>query len=298
MALASILKPAQLQAFRNLELMAHSVVEGFMTGQHRSPFKGFAIEFAEHRPYVAGDDPRHLDWKALAKQGRYYVKQYEEDTSLRAYLVLDASGSMAYRASPTAASKLDYARGVAAVLAYLLLRQRDAVGLVTCDEGIRTYLPPRSSLPHYKRLMDTLTVVGAAGRTGLADVLHTLAERIKRRALVLIISDCFDTPERLAPALSHFAHRRHEVAVLRVLDRRECEFDFTHPTQFEGLEDATLERVDPVQLRREYLRQFEAHRQSLRRACHERRMDFTEFITDQPIERALAHYLTRRLRTR
>ena len=290
----TLLKPATYQAFRNLEILARTVVEGFLSGLHRSPFKGFAIEFAEHRPYVHGDDLRHLDWKVLGKLNRYYVKQYEEDTSLRAYIVLDTSASMAY--GPGTHTKLDYGRFIAGVMSYLLLQQQDSVGLVTCDNAITTYLPPRSTRQHFKRMMDTLAEAEPQNETSLGEVLHMLAERIRRRALIILISDFFEDPDGISLALNHFAHKRHEVIVFRVLHRNESTFPFDYPTRFEDLETPAFELVTPNQLRRAYLRSFEEHREKIRRTCHQRRIDFVEMYTDEPFERSMARYLTERLK--
>ena len=289
-----LLNSRTIQVFRRLELLAHSVIEGFSTGMHKSPFKGFAIEFAEHREYAPGDDLRHLDWKAFGKLNRYYVKQYEEETSMRAHIVLDTSGSMGYGAADR--SKLDLGRYIAAVLAYLLLQQQDSVGLVTCASAIGTYLPPRTTRTHYKRIIDTVTAVRPEGETRLGDVLHALARRLRRRALIVIVSDLFDDPEALRVALNHFAHKKHEVVVFRVLDRRETTFEFRDPTRFEGLEFEPFEEVDPLQIRREYLKAFEAHRDRIRQTCFERRIDFCELYTDEPFERSLARYLVERMR--
>jgi uncharacterized protein (DUF58 family) len=289
-----LLRPKTYQAFKNMELLARSVVEGFTTGLHRSPFKGFAIEFAEHRQYVPGDDLRHLDWKIVGKLERYYIKQYEEDTSLKAYVVLDTSGSMGYRSGRH--SKLDYGRFIAGVMSYLLLQQQDAVGLVTCDHSVTRYLPARSTRPHFKRMMDTLEAVTPEGETRLGQVLHLLAERTRRRALIIIISDLFDDPDQINLALTHFAHKRHEVVVFRVLAREEATFTFEQPTRFEDLESSHHEEVDPRQFRRDYVRLFEEHRAKIRKTCFERRIDLTEMYLDEPFERAMARYLVERLK--
>jgi uncharacterized protein (DUF58 family) len=281
-------------AFRRLELIARSVVEGFVSGQHKSPFKGFAIEFQEHRNYAPGDDLKHLDWKVLAKSDRYYIKQYEEDTSLRAYLVLDISGSMNYAGSGR--SKLECGRLVAAILAYMLTGQEDAVGLVTCSSSIKTFLAPRSTKTHLKQIFDSLSQAESQEDTGLGDVLHALANRIKRRGLIVIISDFFDDPDDIVRALNHFSHKRHEILVFQVLDRKESTFPFTDMTQFESLEGEEIELTDPIRLKREYLGQFKAHQARIREACHRLRIDFLQMFSDEPIERALAKYLASRLK--
>ncbi len=289
-----VLKPEKLKAFRRLELLARAVVEGFVTGLHASPFKGFAVEFAEHRQYVPGDDTKHLDWKLLAKLDRYYVKQYEEDTSMRAYLVLDTSGSMRY--TTTDHSKLDYGRYISAVLSYLLLQQNDSVGLVTCDSKLNKYLPARSTPGHLRNIMQVLDAARPGNDTGLANVLHSLATLIKRRALIVIISDFFDNADELALALNHFAHKKHEIILYQVLDRKEAEFPFRQLTRFESLEGNERILVDPIRLQKEYLEQFEAHQMRIRKTCHHLHVDFVQMFTDDQFERSLAEYLARRLR--
>jgi uncharacterized protein (DUF58 family) len=249
-----------LARFRSLSLLAQSVVEGFITGLHKSPFKGFAVEFEEHRQYVPGDDLKHLDWKILAKSDRYYVKQYETDTSLRAYLVLDASGSMGYGSGRF--SKYDCGRFVVAALAYMLLGQEDSVGLVSCTSRIRDFLPPRATATHMKN----------------------------------IISDFFDSAEDVIRALNHFAHKKHEVIVYQVVDRNEATFPFSDMTRFESMEGEEVVLTDPLRLRREYLRQFEEHQNRLREACYRLRIDFVQFFTDEPLERSLAQYLAGRMK--
>lgn len=283
-----------LAAFKRLELLAHSVVEGFVTGLHTSPFKGFAIEFDEHRPYVAGDDLKHLDWKLLARKDRMYIKQYEEDTSLRAYFVLDTSGSMGYASGRY--SKLDIGRFITGTIGYLLLNQMDSIGLATCAEKIEMFLPARSTRIHYKRLVDALDAVQPQSGTHLSETLHEMAIRLKRRALIIIISDLFDDPEKICLALNHFAHRRHEVILFHTLDRRELTFDFDAPTRFEHLENDDRRAVDPRPLRKAYLNAFEEHRNIIRRTCHDRRIDYQEIVSDEPIERRLARYLIQRLK--
>jgi uncharacterized protein (DUF58 family) len=283
-----------LAGFRSLALLAQSVVEGFITGLHKSPFKGFAVEFEEHRQYVPGDDLKHLDWKILAKADRYYVKQYETDTSLRAYLVLDASGSMGYRSGRF--SKYDCGRFVVAALAYMLLGQEDSVGLVSCTSRIRTFLPPRATPTHMKNILQILDQTAAEEDTGLGAVLHALANRIKRRGLIVIISDFFDRAEDIIRALNHFAHKKHEVIVYQVVDRNEATFPFSDMTRFESMEGEEVVLADPLRLRREYLRQFEEHQNRLREACHRLRIDFVQFFTDEPLERSLARYLAGRMK--
>jgi uncharacterized protein (DUF58 family) len=280
--------------FRKMELFAHKVVEGFITGQHKSPFKGFAIEFAEHRAYVQGDDLKHFDWKMLAKADRKYIKQYEEDTALRAYLLVDASGSMGYKSG--AYSKYDYARFIAGVLAYMMIGQQDSTGLITFTSKVEKYLPARTTKRHLKNMLDTLNETETGDDTQLAEVMHQLANRIRRRALVVIISDFFDDPENLILALNHFAHKKHEVVLFQVLDRKEEDFPFRELLRFEDLEGQEHILTEPLRVKREYQRQFREHERRLLKACHHQRIDFVKVYTDKPVETQLAKYLTLRLR--
>lgn len=285
---------SNLNRFKQFEFLAQKVVEGMATGLHKSPFKGFALEFAEHRPYVPGDDLKHLDWKLLAKLNRYYVRQYEEDTSLAAYMLLDTSGSMSYRSGKY--SKLDFGRFICGVFAYILAQQQDAVGLLTFDTRTRKQLAPASTRSHMLTVLNALRTVKPGEDTELAQVLHRLANRLKRRALVIIVSDFFDDCNSIINALNHFARRRHEVVVFQVLDRAEIEFPFTEQAQFTSLEDDTAVMADPVRIRREYRRQFAEHERQFRSACHRLRVDYNQLVTDMPFERSMAQYLAERLR--
>jgi len=284
----------RLSRFKSFEMLAHSVVEGFVTGLHRSPFKGFAVEFAEHRQYTPGDDTKHLDWKIYGKMDKFFIRQYEEDTSLRAYLLLDTSGSMAYRSGNFA--KLDYGRFICGVLSYVLLQQSDAVGLVTFDSDIRKLLSPGSTRRHLRRVLETLEQAVPGEDTELGTVMHSLANRLRRRALIVIVSDLFDNSDRIVRALNHFAHRKHEVVVFQVVDRKELSFPFTDQTRFESLEADEMILADPARIRREYRKQFSRHQMEVRKACHGLRIDFRQFVTGEPFEPAIARYLAERVR--
>lgn len=292
MAVPSQLTPQRLARFRSFELLAHFVVEGFLTGLHRSPFKGFAVEFAEHRPYTPGDDLKHLDWKIFGRFDKFFVRQYEEDTSLRAYLLLDTSGSMGYRSGHFA--KIDFARFVCGVFAYVLLQQSDAVGLASFDSDIRTLIMPGGTRRHLKRLLDTLSAATPGEDTRLGTVMHHLATRLKKRALIVIVSDLFDDSDRVVRALNHFARRKHEIVVFQILDRRELSFPFTEQTRFASLEGDECILADPMRIRREYQKQFAAHQTEIRKACHRLRIDFRQLVTDEPFERSMARYLAGR----
>lgn len=298
--------PSVLSRFGRLALVARSVVEGFLSGIHKSPYKGFSVEFAEHRQYYPGDEIRHIDWRAYGKTDRYYIKEYEEETNLLAHILLDASGSMGYRTARTAAiapgttqplSKLEYAQFVAAALAYLMLHQLDAVGLAVHDTRIREILPPHSNAKHLLRLLHTLEKTQPGGETSMAPLWHSLAGQMKRRGLVVILSDCFDQIEPLLYALRHLRHRGHEVLLFHLLAAEEIEFPFTRWTQFRNLENlGNRLLVDPRQLRNEYLKNFGAFCERLRTQATNMGIDYHLLRTDEPVDKALGIYLTTRQR--
>lgn len=256
------LDPAALDRFGRLELLARLIVEGVMSGLHKSPFKGFSVEFAEHRHYGPGDEIRHIDWRAFGKTDRFFVKEFEEETNLKAYLVVDTSGSMAYAGRTI--SKLDYARQLAAAFAYMMISQRDAVGLVTFDSALRAMIPARSAPSHFSVLCKSLAETIPGGERPLSGILHGLAETIKRRGMVMIFSDGFDKLDDLTSALKHLRHRRHEVVLFHVLAPEEEEFPFRGQTQFKNLENANHRQlVDPAAMRKSYLEKFGAFRTGL-----------------------------------
>jgi uncharacterized protein (DUF58 family) len=287
--------PDALAKYGRLELLARLVVEGVMSGLHKSPFKGFSVEFAEHRQYGPGDEIRHIDWRAFGKTDRYFVKEFEEETNLKAYLVLDASGSMGYAGSKAAASKLEHARGLAASLAYLMISQRDAVGLVTFDTEVRTMIPPRSAPGHFSVLCKAMEETTVGGETPLGRVLHGLAERIKRRGLVIVVSDGFDRADDLLNALRHLRHRHHEVLFFQTLDPDEEDFPFHRPARFRNLErpDQAI-RINPSALRATYLERFAEHRRILREGIIGMNADYHKVSTSESHERILLDYLAAR----
>ena len=287
---SATLDPSALARFGRLELIARLVVEGVMSGLHRSPFKGFSVEFAEHRQYGPGDEIRHIDWRALGKTDRYFVKEYEEETNLKAYLVLDTSGSMGYAASTP--SKFERARQLAAALAYLMISQRDAVGLITLDTEPRAMIPPRSAPGHFSVLCKGLESASVGGEAPLGGVLDSLAGRIKRRGLVVVLSDGFDRAGDVLSALRHLRHRRHEVLFLHVLAPEEEEFPFRRPSRFRDLEDGSKTlRVNPSAIRAAYLERFEAFRRELSEGIRGMGADYHKVSTADPIDKALLDYL-------
>jgi uncharacterized protein (DUF58 family) len=292
----SPIDPTALARYGGLALIARNTVEGFLTGVHKSPYKGYSVEFAEHRQYYPGDEIRHLDWRVLAKTDRFYIKEYEEETNLKAHLLVDASGSMGYRGKHQ--SKFEYARHVAACLAYLMLHQLDAVGMVAHDTRVRQIIPPRANAKHLLRVLQALEQTAPGGETSLAPLWHELAAlQIRRRGMVVILSDCFDDLDRLLTALRHFRHKKHEVILFHVLAPEEIEFPFRRLTQFQDLEVVPHHLlVDPARLRREYLERFETFCRQLRDRSRGMGVDYHLLRTDEPVDRALGVYLSRRQR--
>ncbi|MBY0227900.1 MAG: DUF58 domain-containing protein [Gemmataceae bacterium] len=288
--------PSTLGKYGRLALVARGLVEGFLTGIHKSPYKGASVEFAEHRQYYPGDEIRHIDWRAVAKTERYYVKEFEEETNLRLHLLVDASGSMAYRGAHP--SKWQHAQHVAASLAYLMLRQRDAVGLALHDTKLRSMLKPKANAKHLLQVLNALEAARPEGETALAPLWHRIAGQIRQRGMVVIVSDCFGDPAALLKAMQHLRHRRHEVMVFHVLAPEEIEFPFKKWTQFKSLESPDRRLVDPQRLRKEYLANFDRFRAELRQACGKCQADYHLLRTDEPVERALGLYLSRRQRQR
>ena len=284
-----------LVRLKNLSLAARLVVEGLYAGMHKSPHRGFSIEFAEHREYTPGVDPRHIDWRVFGRRDKLYVKQYEEETSLRCYLLLDKSGSMGYKSSP-ALTKLEYASFLAASLAYLMVLQHDSVGLITCDTNVRDFIPPRQGTAHLRILMERLEQNTAGGETSLSETFHQLAESIKRRALVVVLSDLFDDPNEVVGALKHFRHKKHEVIVLQVLDPAELDFPFDDVNCIEDLENRREVVSDPQAFRKAYLEEFGRFQDAIRSGCVEAQIDHAVARTDRSFADFLGDYLARRQR--
>jgi uncharacterized protein (DUF58 family) len=289
------LDPQTLAQLKGLTLRARHIVEGYLSGLHRSPYHGFSIEFAEHRVYAPGDDLRYLDWKVLGRTDKYYLKQYEDETNLICYLVLDVSESMRYRGPDSPLSKLEYAQCLAAALAWLVLQQQDAVGLVTFDEEIRADVRPSSSAAHLRPLLQVMEAAEPRAKTATGPIFHELAERFRKRGVVLILSDLFDDVAAMLAGLKHFRHRRHDVILLHVLDAAELDFPFRSPTLFRGLEQQADVLADPRSLRKAYLREVAAYLQDLQRGCRSQGMDYQLVRTDQPLDAVLSAYLSQRM---
>ena len=289
----SYFDPLVLAKIANMSLRARHVVEGLLSGLHDSPYRGYSVEFAEHREYVPGDEIRHIDWKAYGKFDRYFIKEYEEETNLRAYLLVDASASMDYGSEGL--SKFDYSCYLAASLAYLMLRQGDDVGLVTFNAQVQRYIPPRGGVQHMRALASHLEATQPQGETHLDQVLRELAGKLTRRGMIIIISDLFDDPEVIMRALRYFRHQRNEVIVFHVLDKNELEFPFQRLTVFEDIEDTAVRVLsDPRAIRAAYLQHMEAFLAEYRRACRREAIDYSLFQTTTPLDVALTRYLARR----
>jgi uncharacterized protein (DUF58 family) len=291
------LDPEVLNNIRHLEVTARNVVEGFISGMHRSPYRGFSVEFAQHREYVQGDDLRFLDWKAYAKSDKYYIKEYEEETNFRAVIVLDASESMRYKSADNL-SKMDYGKYMAASLAYLIQKQSDAAGLALFDEKLFDFVPPANSQVTLMRMLASMHQREPRQKTNIGEVLTDVAARTGRRGMVMVISDLFDDLGHLKRGLEHLAARKHDVIVFNVMDPMEREFTFDRLTQFLGMEGYPDLLVDPRSLRKAYLEEVNAFTAEVRRVCLRAKADFQLMDTSMPLGVALQAYLARRTGTR
>jgi uncharacterized protein (DUF58 family) len=289
-----LLDPQMLAKLHGLQFRARSIVEGYVSGVHRSPFHGFSIEFAEHREYAPGDDLRYLDWKVFGRTDKFYLKQFEEETNLICYLLLDTSESMAYKSPQAAMSKLEYAQCAAGALSYLILNQQDSVGLVTFDEEIRALVRPGGNPSHLKQLLQVMETSAGARKTATGPIFHDLAERFKKRGIVIILSDLFDNVDAMVKGLKHFRHRRHEVIVMHVMDPAEMDFPFEQATLFTGLEQLPSVLVEPRAIRKAYLHEFNKFILEVKKACRRHQIDYVPLRTDQSLEVALSTYLASR----
>jgi uncharacterized protein (DUF58 family) len=275
-----------------MDLKARLIVEGFISGMHKSPFHGFSVEFAEHREYVPGDDIRHIDWKVFAKADRFYVKRYEEETNLRSHILLDTSESMRY--SSDGMTKFEYGCHIAAALTFLLLRQQDAVGLVLFDDEIRKMIPPSAHPSALKNLIEAIDVVEPQRKTDVGPVFHRLAEEIKRRGMIIVISDFFVPVPQLLKGLQHLKHRRHDVLLFHVMDPMELSFDFKENTLFKGMEERPDLLAEPRALRKAYREAVDRFITEVRRGSTGYRIDYRLIRTSDSLDAALSSYLASR----
>ena len=281
-----------LARISNMQLLARTVVEGFILGLHKSPFRGFSVEFAEYRQYVPGDDIKHIDWKAYAKSDKYYLKLFEEETNLACHIVLDASASMGYGSQ--ALNKFGYASRMAACLAYFMMRQRDATGLITFDTAIREFLPAALRPSHLQRMLGVLEDCQVGKETDLGQPLHDVAAAIKSRGLVVLISDLLGDLEPLMSALQHLKFAGHDVLVMQVLDPHEIEFPFSDLMEITDMESGVKTKTSGKTAREVYLKEFKAHQAAIADGCAELKIDYAVFDTRMPLDVALAEYLYRR----
>jgi uncharacterized protein (DUF58 family) len=289
------LQPDVVAQLANFELRARLVVEGFITGLHKSPYHGFSVEFTQHRPYMPGDEIKNIDWKAYGKTGKYFIKQYEEETNLKSYLVLDASRSMGF-ASAGKLSKLTYASYIAAALAYLMIEQRDAAGLTIYDETVRTSLVPRATKIYLKEILRELDALRPANKTGTAQALHQVAESIKRRGLVIVLSDLFDDPAQVMSAFKHFLYKGNELIVMQVLDPLERSFAFGTDAVFQDLETGEKMTTQPWHVQKAYRESMKEFVEHYAADCRNNGIDYLLLDTTTPFDKALFEYLNKRKR--
>lgn len=289
---ARFLAPEVLARISSLELVARSVVEGFISGLHRSPHLGFSTDFAEHRQYMPGDDLRHLDWKLLARTDRLYIKKYQGDTNAQLHLLVDASASMGYASGEV--TKLQFAQYLAASLAFLGVRQHDSVGLGAFDEEMVEHVPPSSRTGHLRTVLGVLDRLVPGRGTALSTQLHRMAELLTRRGIVVLISDLYDEPERIIEGLEHLRFRGNDVIVFQVMDRQELEFEFVEPVVLEDSETEEQLHVLPDVVRDEYLRAMGAHIKAIQDGAARNRIDYELLRTNEPLDAALSSYLGRR----
>ncbi|HUS90973.1 MAG TPA: DUF58 domain-containing protein [Phycisphaerae bacterium] len=285
-----------LSRIDNMQMLARVVVEGFLLGLHRSPYRGFSVEFAEYRQYSPGDEIKHIDWKVYGKTDRYYIKQFEEETNLTCYILLDASASMGYRGRPDGLTKLQYGCYLTACLSYFMMRQRDAAGLTIFDNKIRSILPPRLRQTHMKHILAELEKCTPGGQTDLAGPMHHLAEGLKRRGLIVLISDLMGDPEAVLGALQHFRFQGHDIIVFHIMDNAELTFPFDTMTEFTDLETRDKALVSPEGVRSVYLRELAGFLSVYEKGCADVKADYKLFDTTRPLELALSEYLFRRSR--
>ena len=291
---APFVSPQVLMAIKNLELRARIVVQGFWNGLHRSPYHGFSVEFTEYRPYTQNDDPRHVDWRVYARTDRYYIKKFEDETNLRCHLLVDRSRSMSY--GSLAWTKADYAATLAATVAHFLHQQGDAVGLLTFDEQIRDYLPARSRRSHLRQLMLTLEKAAGGRATDLAAPLRRIVELVRKRCLMVFITDLLAPLATLEQDIARLVACGHEVLLFQVLDPAELTFDFTKASLFRDVECERDLYIDPGAARAGYLRNLEAHTREVRRICDQLGVSYHPLSSATPLEHALFEFLRSRMR--
>lgn len=286
------LDPNIIAAISSMELRARAVVEGFLSGLHRSPYKGFSVEFAEYRQYTPGDDPRHIDWKVYARSDKYYVKEFEEETNLSCHILLDLSKSMTYKSAKV--SKLDYASFLAASLAYLMIRQRDSVGIIGFSDKIDFHIPAKLRPGHLHSILHAIEALNHGDRTDIGKPLHQVADTLNKKGMLILLSDLLDEPQNIVEALQHFRFRGHDVVVFHILDETEQTFPFYSSTRFIGLEGEGSYMTIPQNVRNDYMARLEAHIAAVKSGCSVHKIDYAILNTKNPLDFALQEYLAAR----
>jgi len=292
---STLLDPQTIQHAESLGLHARFIVEGYMAGEHKSPFRGFAVEFTQHREYVPGDDLRHLDWKVLGRTDRYYLKQYEQETNYVANILLDGSESMKYGSASI--TKLHYAKMLAACLSYLILYQRDAISVGIFDTTLQSNIPRTGNLASIHNIMAILAAFDPKNQTNIASVLHKTAAHLRRKGITILISDLFDDEDKILDGIQHLRFGGNEVIVFHTLDPFEITFPFTGMTEFQGLENIPKLMTRPKEIRKSYLREFEAFRKRIKDGCDRNNTHYVLVNTSHPLHEVLSGYLALRLKT-
>jgi|TARA_S200000501_G_scaffold86946_1_gene79967 uncharacterized protein (DUF58 family) len=286
------LNPAVLSSIDNMALRAKLVVEGYLVGKHKSPYHGFSVEFAEHRTYGQGDEIKHIDWKLYGKTDRHYVKRFEEETNLRSYILLDISKSMSFKSKNI--SKLKYGESLTAALTHLMINQKDAVGLILFDNAIREYITPKTSKSHKNVIFNSLSKCKAGKNTNIQLILDSMAERIKKSGLVILISDLLDDPKNVMKGLNHFRHNKQEVIVFHLLDKQEFNFTFNERTKFSDMETGETITTDPWHIQSSYQDKIKLFINKFKRECGNQKIDYVPIYTDQNFDLALSEYIRKR----
>lgn len=292
---STFIDPSILASLDNLELRARVVVEGFISGLHKSPHRGFSVEFTDYRHYYQGDDMRHVDWKLYARSDKFYIKQYEDETNVRSYVLLDSSASMAY--SSGGMSKLDYGRTLASALAYFITRQRDAVGLITFDDKVNDYIPALCRQPHLIRILRVLANLKAGTKTDIVKPLSDLASNLNRKSMVILISDMLEDEERIIKTLQRLRAMGNDVIVFHVLDEAELLFNFQEATEFVDSENSETFITSPASIRDAYLENFNNYLNYCKKKCQSSGVDYCLLNTSQPLDTALYSYISRRAKS-
>ncbi len=286
------LNPDVISRLDNMMLRARYTVEGFIIRLHKSPYQGFSVEFAEHKPYMPGDEIKRIDWKLFGKTDRYFIKEYEEETNLKSYILLDRSGSMGYTSGTI--TKLDYGSFLAAALSYLMLKQQDAVSLATVDKKIHSFLPPVAKTSHLNLVLNQLENTKPGEETEISAILHEMAEKIKKRGLIILISDLMDDSSKIMSALKHFRYKGHEVIVFHILDKNELEFNFSRQTKFIDLENNNTIITEPQHIQNAYRESISQFINDYKYECRKNNIDYTLLTTDKLLHIGLTEYLNKR----